>query len=115
MPHSRPRVLGELIVAMGGGRRTAADVVDPAVFWRFFRGGQVIGAGDVWRSSTHAPSQQPTSREDVVSAHVDHAWAAHRSRSRFYLERITHDHPHPTEIQHGSIDRSARPARLFAW
>jgi pyrimidine-nucleoside phosphorylase len=96
MPPLSPRLLGEMIVAMGGGRRMAADAVDPAVGLEILpRAGQSVVASDVL-AIVHA--RTPASADDAeltLRRALDHAWQEQAEPLPLLLERITHDHAAP--------------------
>jgi pyrimidine-nucleoside phosphorylase len=96
MPPLSPRVLGELIVAMGGGRRTAADLVDPAVGLEILpRAGQTVAAGEVLAIVHARTATSADEAEMTLQRALDHALASPEEPLPLLIERITHDHTAP--------------------
>ncbi|MBK7596575.1 MAG: thymidine phosphorylase [Gemmatimonadetes bacterium] len=96
MPPLSPRILGEAIVAMGGGRRTAADPVDPAVGLELLcHAGQAVQANDPF-AIVHARTDADADLAEV-SLHqaLDAAWATGAEPLPLIIERITLDHTEP--------------------
>jgi pyrimidine-nucleoside phosphorylase len=96
MPVLPPRVLGEMIVAMGGGRRTASDAIDPAVGVEILpRAGQQVRGGEVL-AVVHArtPTDADLAETTLLRA-LDTAWQLGAEPLPLLLERITSEHTEP--------------------
>jgi pyrimidine-nucleoside phosphorylase len=96
MPPLPPRALGEAIVAMGGGRRTASDPVDPAVGLEVLpRAGQQVAAGDPF-AVVHARNEADANvAELALRRALDLAWTTGEGPLPLIVERITQDHTEP--------------------
>lgn len=92
MPPLPPRVLGELVVALGGGRRVAEDSIDPAVGLELRpRAGQRVEAGEpiaVVHARTPADAD---AAESALRRAIDLAWQEPSVPLPLVLERITID------------------------
>lgn len=99
MPALPPRLLGEAIVAMGGGRRVASDPVDPAVGLEFLRqAGQPLAAGDAY-AVVHARTDADADiAARVVRDAFAHALASGETPLPLLIERITQDHTEPNGV-----------------
>lgn len=92
MPPLPPRALGELIIALGGGRRVAADTVDPAVGLELIpRAGQRLHGGEVI-AIVHARTEADAdAAESALRRAIDAAWQEHAEPLPLIVERITAD------------------------
>ncbi|HRP09283.1 MAG TPA: thymidine phosphorylase, partial [Gemmatimonadales bacterium] len=91
VPALPPRVLGEAVVAIGGGRRTATDAVDPAVGFSGLpmAGGRVVRGERV--AVIHARSDTDA---DIAESAFRQAWNEGLRGDRvlpLLVERITGD------------------------
>lgn len=92
MPPLPPRALGELIVALGGGRRVADDAVDPAVGLELLpRAGQHVGADDVIAVVHARREADADAAESGLRRAMDRAWQAHEEPLPLVLERLTRE------------------------
>jgi pyrimidine-nucleoside phosphorylase len=90
MPALPPRELGELVVAMGGGRRTADDSVDPAVGLEILpRVGQHVAAGEVIATLHARTSGDADAAETALLRAIDAAWQRHEESLPLLIERVT--------------------------
>lgn len=96
MPALAPRILGEAIVAMGGGRRLATDPVDPAVGLEFLcQAGQSLAVGDPF-AVVHARTEADADlAERAVRGAFAQALASGEAPLPLLVERITQDHTEP--------------------
>jgi thymidine phosphorylase len=85
-----------MVVAMGGGRRTAADSVDPAVGLEILpRVGQHVDGTDVV-AVLHARSAADADiAETSLLRALDAAWQRHEEPLPLLLERITNEQSEP--------------------
>jgi pyrimidine-nucleoside phosphorylase len=90
MPPLPPRALGELIIALGGGRRVAADTVDPAVGLELIpRAGQQVQGGEVI-ATVHARTESDAdAAESSLRRAIDLAWHDGAEPLPLIVERIT--------------------------
>ena len=90
MPPLPPRALGELIISLGGGRRVAADAVDPAVGLELIpRAGQRVEAGEVI-ATVHARTESDAdAAESSLRRAIDRAWQDRAEPLPLIVERIT--------------------------
>jgi pyrimidine-nucleoside phosphorylase len=96
MPPLPPRALGEMVVAMGGGRRTAADEVDPAVGLEILpRVGQSVQGGEVVAVVHARTAADADVAETSLLRALDAAWQRHEQPLPLLLERITSEHSEP--------------------
>lgn len=95
-PALPPRVLGEAIVAMGGGRRQAADLVDPAVGLELlFTAGESVHATDDF-AVVHARTDADAAvAEQALRQALEAGWASGDAPLPLVVGRITQDHTEP--------------------
>lgn len=96
MPALPPRALGEIVVAMGGGRRTAEDIIDPAVGLEILpRVGQHVAGSDVV-AIVHARSPgEADIAETALLRAMDAAWQRREEPLPLLIERITNEDTAP--------------------
>lgn len=96
MPALPPRALGEMVVAMGGGRRTTSDAVDPAVGLEILpRVGQQVQGGEVVAMVHARTSADADLAETTLLRAFDAAWQRHEEPLPLLLERITSEQAEP--------------------
>jgi thymidine phosphorylase len=96
MPALPPRVLGEMVVAMGGGRRVATDAVDPAVGLEIFpRVDQAITGGEVIARVHARTGADADTAETSLLQSLDAAMQHHEPSLPLLVERITSDRTEP--------------------
>ena len=96
MPALPPRALGEMVVAMGGGRRTASDEVDPAVGLEILpRVGQQVQGGEVVAVIHARTAASADVAETALLRALDAAWQRKEQPLPLLLERITSEHVEP--------------------
>ena len=96
MPALPPRALGEMVVAMGGGRRMATDTVDPAVGLEIFpRVGQGITGGEVIAKVHARTATDADTAETTLLQALDAALQRHEAPLPLLVERITSDSTEP--------------------
>ncbi|MDX2207466.1 MAG: thymidine phosphorylase [Gemmatimonadales bacterium] len=90
MPPLPPRSLGELIITLGGGRRVAADNVDPAVGLEIVpRAGQPVERGDLI-ATVHARSgADAAAAATSLGRSIELAWQEQAEPLPLIVERIT--------------------------
>jgi thymidine phosphorylase len=92
MPALPPRALGEMVVVMGGGRRTAADSVDPAVGLEILpRVGQHVDGNEVVAVLHARSAADADTAETSLLRALDAAWQRHEEPLPLLLERITNE------------------------
>ncbi len=92
MPPLPPRVLGELVVALGGGRRVAEDSIDPAVGLELRpRAGQRVEAGEPIAVVHARTAADADAAESALRRAIDRAWQEGHVPLPLVLERITHE------------------------
>ena len=92
MPPLPPRVLGELVVALGGGRRVADDRVDPAVGLEVLpRAGQHVAHDEVI-ARVHARSEADADAAGSgLRRAIDRAFQAREEPLPLVIERVTRE------------------------
>ena len=90
MPPLPPRALGELIIALGGGRRVASDTVDPAVGLELIpRAGQRVEGGEVIAIVHARTAADANAAESALRRAIDVAWQDRAEPLPLIVERIT--------------------------
>jgi pyrimidine-nucleoside phosphorylase len=90
MPGLPPRGLGEVIIALGGGRRTSADQIDPAVGLVFAAAPGAAVAADDPAILVHARNAESAAGAvAALTALLNAAWDAGGAMLPLVLERIT--------------------------
>jgi pyrimidine-nucleoside phosphorylase len=90
MPPLPPRPLGELIIALGGGRRVAADSVDPAVGLELLAtvGQRVVPDQPIAMIHARTDADADAAARALLAI-VDHAWQDPSEPLPLIVERIT--------------------------
>jgi thymidine phosphorylase len=90
MPPLPPRALGELIIALGGGRRVASDTVDPAVGLELLpRAGQHVEGSEVIAIVHARTASDADAAESSLRRAIDVAWQDRVEPLPLLVERIT--------------------------
>ncbi len=99
LPPLPPRPIGEAIVAMGGGRRVAEDVIDPGVGIMLQVGvGERVSPGDVIALVHGRDAEGAAAAAATLRATLAHAWEAQAIPLPLVAERITITGTTPWEL-----------------